>query len=149
EGGEARARHARERQTRDREFERAERQARREARQEARRRRRAGEPPEEVPVPAVTERIAAEGEALVPDLTGSTARVALRTLVAASFRPILEGTGFVAAQNPPPGELVAVGSRITVTLEPETYDVPPTTEPEQLAAIPENVAEAGPPTEAP
>ena len=58
-----------------------------------------------------------EGERLVPDLLGKTARAALRSAQEAGLMPRLSGSGVVAAQNPEPFTVVADGTAVVLRLE--------------------------------
>ncbi|MFW6050316.1 MAG: penicillin-binding protein [Myxococcota bacterium] len=73
--------------------------------------------------PAVTERVPGAGETLVPDVLGSTARGAVRALHGASLAVHLAGSGVVVSQDPGPGEVVPLGSRIRVVLS-GPFEVP-------------------------
>ncbi len=70
------------------------------------------------PAPIVTFRPAGEGETTVPDLTGSTARGAVVALLRASLLPEVEGSGLVVGQEPEPGEIIARGQLVHVSLAP-------------------------------
>ncbi|HTK28453.1 MAG TPA: penicillin-binding transpeptidase domain-containing protein [Vicinamibacterales bacterium] len=54
---------------------------------------------------------------MVPDLTGASAREALRRLVAAGLAARFTGDGFVVAQDPAPGAPIEPGSTCRVTLD--------------------------------
>jgi cell division protein FtsI (penicillin-binding protein 3) len=59
---------------------------------------------------------------LVPDLIGKTARQALVAARAEELSLVLSGTGLVATQNPPAGEVVAAGGTVAVQLAPPQHD---------------------------
>lgn len=65
----------------------------------------------------VVERLPDEGEVIVPDVSGETARSALAVLHRAGLRFELEGSGVVVAQSPPPGAIVARGASVRIVLE--------------------------------
>jgi len=109
-GGEALAEHADEQARRRRVAEREERQRVREERQ-ARRRGELAEEPSEAPAP-----VAAEGEVLVPDLTGATARRALVGLVELGLEARFEGRGVVRRQMPAPGSSVPPETQVVLQL---------------------------------
>jgi len=71
----------------------------------------AGESPEEGG-------IAGAEQVVVPELRGLFARAALRELGDLRLEPKLEGSGRVASQRPPAGSVVAIGSAVTLRLEP-------------------------------
>ena len=60
---------------------------------------------------------------LVPDLVGKTARQALVAARAQELSLVLSGTGLVATQNPPAGEVVLSGGTVAVQLAPPKHDV--------------------------
>jgi cell division protein FtsI (penicillin-binding protein 3) len=72
--------------------------------------------PPAAPVVAVTERVPAEGEARVPDVTGKTARSAVVALHGAGLAVNLAGTGAVVSQDPPAGDVVRAGTVVQVVL---------------------------------
>ncbi len=60
----------------------------------------------------------AEGEALVPELRGKTARAALLALHERGLRVTMEGSGLVRAQLPAPGSILPRGERVRLELFP-------------------------------
>jgi cell division protein FtsI (penicillin-binding protein 3) len=54
----------------------------------------------------------------LPDLSGLSARDAVRALVGIGLSPILEGTGSVTKQDPPAGGTVVKGTSVRLKLEP-------------------------------
>ena len=84
----------------------------------------AAEPPppadEDEGPPPVEEaaRPAAAGAVAVPALAGLPARAAVRALEALDLSPELAGSGRVVRQSPPPGRVVARGTRVRMTLQP-------------------------------
>ncbi|MFW5875211.1 MAG: penicillin-binding protein [Myxococcota bacterium] len=68
------------------------------------------------PRPAVTERVVGEGETVVPDVLGSTARAAVTDLHGANLAARIVGSGVVVSQDPAAGDVVPVGERIQVVL---------------------------------
>jgi cell division protein FtsI (penicillin-binding protein 3) len=79
-------------------------------------------PPEEEPEgpPPVEQatRPPPPGSVAVPSLAGLPARAAVRTLEAVDLSPDLDGSGRVVRQSPPPGRVVARGTRVRMTLQP-------------------------------
>ncbi|MGD8377220.1 MAG: penicillin-binding transpeptidase domain-containing protein, partial [Acidobacteriota bacterium] len=78
---------------------------------------------QEPPAPAYREQPAAtatprndDGNPLVPDLAGSTAREALAALARAGLTARIRGEGRVASQDPPAGRAVAEGSAVRLLL---------------------------------
>ncbi|MBN8615773.1 MAG: transpeptidase family protein [Deltaproteobacteria bacterium] len=67
-------------------------------------------------VAATETREPAEGETRVPGLTGLTARAVMRSLAEAGLTAQLEGSGVVAAQDPPDGSIATRGSIVRVVL---------------------------------
>jgi cell division protein FtsI (penicillin-binding protein 3) len=65
-----------------------------------------------------TTRRAPPGSVAVPSLAGLPARAAVRTLEALDLSADLDGSGRVVRQSPPPGRVVARGSRVRMTLQP-------------------------------
>jgi len=65
----------------------------------------------------IVERQPADGEVIVPDVSGETARGALATLHRAGLGFQLEGTGLVVAQSPSPGSVAPRGTAVRVVLE--------------------------------
>lgn len=63
----------------------------------------------------VTEGIA-DGSVRVPDVTGSSGRLAVAQLLGVALEPHLAGSGRVVSQRPAPGTLVEKGSRISLEL---------------------------------
>jgi cell division protein FtsI (penicillin-binding protein 3) len=58
------------------------------------------------------------GSVAVPSLAGLPARAAVRALEAVDLSPDLAGSGRVVGQSPPPGRVVARGTRVRMTLQP-------------------------------
>ncbi|MCC7416498.1 MAG: PASTA domain-containing protein [Acidobacteria bacterium] len=65
--------------------------------------------------PAIS--FAADAPGTVPDLRGLSAREAVRRLTMAGLVPRARGDGFVASQEPPPGEPIEPGDVCTIVLE--------------------------------
>ena len=91
-----------------------------------------------VEIAVVPEREPRDGEVMVPDLTGLTARGSLGALRRIGLDFQLEGSGLVVAQSPQPGAVVDRGSEVRVILErpelrPEA-DVPVTPTPDGTLA---------------
>jgi cell division protein FtsI (penicillin-binding protein 3) len=85
----------------------------------------AAEPPapqdeeEEGPPPVEqATRPAPPGSVAVPALAGLPARAAVRALEAVDLSADLAGSGRVVRQSPPPGRVVARGTRVRMTLQP-------------------------------
>ncbi len=81
------------------------------------------EAPEEAsgppPFEQAARRTAADGGGIaVPALAGLPARAAIRTLESVQLGAELRGSGRVVAQSPPPGKVVARGTRVRMTLAP-------------------------------
>ncbi|HET8538335.1 MAG TPA: penicillin-binding protein [Anaeromyxobacter sp.] len=78
-------------------------------------------PPEEAEGPPPVEqaaRAAPPGSVAVPALAGLPARAAVRALEALDLSADLAGSGRVVRQSPPPGRVVARGTRVRMTLQP-------------------------------
>ncbi|MGA7993215.1 MAG: PASTA domain-containing protein, partial [Thermoanaerobaculia bacterium] len=58
------------------------------------------------------------GEDALPDLTGRSARDAVRLLAARGIAARLQGTGFVVSQEPPPGSRGGRGTTCALVLSP-------------------------------
>ena len=58
------------------------------------------------------------GSAVVPNLSGLAARLAIRLLAERSLEPDLRGSGRAVAQSPKAGAIVKRGARVRVTLSP-------------------------------
>src|SRR5690606_34100888 len=54
----------------------------------------------------------------LPDLTGSPMRTVVKHLRESGIVPVLNGTGLLATQDPPPGAVVARGSRVDLVFRP-------------------------------
>ncbi|MEM9068317.1 MAG: penicillin-binding protein [Myxococcota bacterium] len=79
-----------------------------------------------------------ENEALVPDLSGQTARAALVTLSGLGLRVAFEGRGVVQSQLPAPGTVIPRGERVRVELAPAYAELDAAEEAAiALAALPE------------
>jgi cell division protein FtsI (penicillin-binding protein 3) len=79
----------------------------------------AAEEEEEGPPPVEqATRPAPPGSVTVPALAGLAARAAVRTLEAVDLSADLAGSGRVVGQSPPPGRVVARGTRVRMTLQP-------------------------------
>jgi cell division protein FtsI (penicillin-binding protein 3) len=65
-----------------------------------------------------TDRPAAAGSVAVPALAGLPARAAVRALEELELAPDFAGSGRVVRQSPPPGRVVARGTRVRMTLQP-------------------------------
>ncbi len=115
-GGQALAEHSSEQRRRRRLTVRREREAARAARIAARERRRAGLPPLEEEATEAPVRVAAEGEVLVPDLSGETARGALVAVTEEGLGLRIDGSGIVRRQLPLPGASVPPGTVVEVSL---------------------------------
>jgi cell division protein FtsI (penicillin-binding protein 3) len=76
------------------------------------------EEPEGPPPVEQTTRRTPPGSVAVPSLAGLPARAAVRTLEALDLAPDLVGSGRVVGQSPPPGRVVARGTRVRMTLQP-------------------------------
>jgi len=74
--------------------------------------------PEGPPPVEQTTRRTPPGSVAVPALAGLPARAAVRTLEALDLAADLAGSGRVVGQSPPPGKVVARGSRVRMTLQP-------------------------------
>ena len=82
-----------------------------------------------------------EGQVLLPDLSGQSARQAVRASAELGLLPHISGTGFVIAQTPEAGVPVDVGSEVRLVLaapaaaveyaEPEEENLPVQDEPAQ------------------
>jgi cell division protein FtsI (penicillin-binding protein 3) len=74
------------------------------------------------PSPAIEEAVGqaprGEGQVAVPLLTGLPARSALKALAAAELVGEVSGSGRVTGQSPQPGEVVARGARVRLSLAP-------------------------------
>jgi stage V sporulation protein D (sporulation-specific penicillin-binding protein) len=72
--------------------------------------------------PAVQEVVASgpvpQGKVRVPNLTGATARQALKSVLDLGLSPKLSGSGLISSQTPGPGELVDKGASLSLVLEP-------------------------------
>ncbi|HEY2405633.1 MAG TPA: penicillin-binding protein [Polyangiaceae bacterium] len=72
--------------------------------------------------PAVQEVVASgpvpQGKVRVPNLTGWTARQALKSVLDLGLSPKLSGSGLISSQTPAPGELVDKGASLSLVLEP-------------------------------
>lgn len=72
--------------------------------------------------PAVQEVVgsgpAPAGRVRVPDMTGWTARAALKATLELGINPKISGTGLLVSQNPPPGQVVEKGATLTLVFEP-------------------------------
>jgi cell division protein FtsI (penicillin-binding protein 3) len=60
------------------------------------------------------------GDARVPDFTAMPLREAVKTSVGLGLQPVVEGSGRVARQDPPPGTVLPKGASIKLVLEPAT-----------------------------
>lgn len=78
----------------------------------------------EVEAPVLVTGPVREGDALVPDLLGQTARAAVVALHQAELTPRIEGTGLVVGMSPEPGAHVPRGETVVLSLEAPTYDTP-------------------------
>jgi cell division protein FtsI (penicillin-binding protein 3) len=58
--------------------------------------------------------------AVVPDVTGFTARKAITLLTADNFEPVLNGSGIVISQNPLPGTPASAGKKIVLFCKPRS-----------------------------
>ena len=74
--------------------------------------------PEALPAPLVAKTPAPAGSAVVPDVAGLGARLAVRRLAESALEPDLRGSGRAVWQSPPPGAIVKRGARVKVTLAP-------------------------------
>ena len=54
----------------------------------------------------------------LPDLTGAPMRSVMRQLIESGVVPVLEGTGLLASQSPPPGSVVTRGSSVKLVFRP-------------------------------
>jgi cell division protein FtsI (penicillin-binding protein 3) len=59
-----------------------------------------------------------EGQVRLPNLTGSPMRSVLRQLSDTGVVPILQGTGLLTSQSPPPGSVVAKGTSVELVFRP-------------------------------
>jgi cell division protein FtsI (penicillin-binding protein 3) len=76
---------------------------------------------DDVPPPPPVEQVARPappGSVAVPALAGLPARTAVRALEAVDLSAELAGSGRVVRQFPPPGRVVARGTRVRMTLQP-------------------------------
>jgi cell division protein FtsI (penicillin-binding protein 3) len=75
-------------------------------------------------VPAVQETVkrgpVASGKVRVPDMTGWPVRSALRRTLELGLSPSVHGTGVLARQTPPPGEIMDKGGKVVLVFEPAT-----------------------------
>jgi hypothetical protein len=62
----------------------------------------------------------AKGRVRVPDLTGFPLRLAIQKTRELGVSPKVEGTGLLAHQVPPPGQIVDLGSEVLLVFEPAT-----------------------------
>jgi cell division protein FtsI (penicillin-binding protein 3) len=74
--------------------------------------------------PAVQETAASgkapEGKVRIPDFTGFPVRLAIQRSIEMGVKPKVEGTGLLARQLPPPGQLVDQGAEVVLVFEPAT-----------------------------
>jgi len=96
------------------------------------------------PVPAIAQREPQEGEVLVPDVRGMSARAALITLHREGLMPRFEGSGVVVAQEPAPGAFGTAAAPVRLVLQRPRFDVDEAIEPEQTGTL----ASAPPATDA-
>jgi cell division protein FtsI (penicillin-binding protein 3) len=142
-GGEALADHARRRRERQTEQARAERLARRAAREARRAARAAGQPVAEASEIEPAAPSPGDGETVVPDVMGRTARSALVALREATLDIELSGSGLVVAQSPAAGDIVPDGALVRVQLAPPTWD-PVSNVPEPAPSEPVTALAASP-----
>lgn len=64
-----------------------------------------------------------EGFAIVPDLRGLTMRRAINRLTMQQLDAEIVGSGIVSTQNPPPGRMVKVGTRIALRCTPRSTTI--------------------------
>jgi beta-lactam-binding protein with PASTA domain len=57
---------------------------------------------------------------VVPDAMGLAARDAVKLLAGNGLVPVIEGTGTVQKQDPPPGTTIVRGATVKLKLEPST-----------------------------
>jgi cell division protein FtsI (penicillin-binding protein 3) len=143
-GGEALAAHRRAREAREREEREAARSARAAGAPADESAGAAEEPEAEI---AVAAREPGDGEVLVPDVLGWSARAALVAMHGAGLSLDLEGSGLVVSQTPSRGEIVRAGTSVHVRLEPPDRALGRSPgSPSRLASLairPEVVASAG------
>lgn len=62
----------------------------------------------------------AKGKVRVPDMTGFPLRFAIQKSLELGVHPKVEGTGLLARQVPPPGQIVDLGAEVLLVFEPAT-----------------------------
>jgi cell division protein FtsI (penicillin-binding protein 3) len=62
----------------------------------------------------------AKGKVRVPDMTGFPLRLAIQKTLELGVSPKVEGTGLLARQVPPPGQIVDLGAEVILVFEPAT-----------------------------
>jgi cell division protein FtsI (penicillin-binding protein 3) len=87
------------------------------------------------PVPAIAHREPQEGEVLVPDVRGMSARAALITLHREGLMPRFEGSGIVVAQVPAPGAFGTAAAPVRLVLQRPRFDVDEAIEPEETGTL--------------
>ncbi|MGZ3420062.1 MAG: penicillin-binding protein [Polyangiales bacterium] len=81
----------------------------------------AGATPPPLAKPAASSAVLADGPRIaIPDLSGLTAREAVRVIAGLGLSPVIDGTGAVVKQEPPAGGAVLKGSTVRIRLEPTT-----------------------------
>jgi cell division protein FtsI (penicillin-binding protein 3) len=61
-----------------------------------------------------------KGKVRLPDLTGFPLRLAIQKSLELGVKPKIEGTGLLARQLPPPGQIIDQGSEVVLVFEPAT-----------------------------
>jgi cell division protein FtsI (penicillin-binding protein 3) len=69
---------------------------------------------------AMSSPVTDSARAVVPDVTGFTARKAITLLTADRFQPILNGSGIVVSQSPQPGTPASAGKKIVLFCKPRS-----------------------------